>query len=214
MLLCSLAALGVLATTAAGASAATYRYDHRTLVVKGTRAPDAISLRAQPKQLVLDDGTRVVKLNRKRFDRVRVSGGRGADRLRVTGSRSLPVVLDGGRGADRVEVRGTSGDDTAIVARAPHGLRILGVTLARPTARDVLAVDALAGDDVIDASALPAGAIGFEAQGGDGDDVLLGGLGPDTLAGGAGDDVLLGGPGLDVLEGGPGANVVDQASTK
>ena len=57
-------------------------------------------------------------------------------------------------------------------------------------ANDRLTVNALAGDDVIDASGLSAGAIGLTANGGDGDDVLIGGAGNDTLTGGAGDDVL------------------------
>ncbi|HKC34231.1 MAG TPA: hypothetical protein VKC16_12295, partial [Xanthobacteraceae bacterium] len=46
------------------------------------------------------------------------------------------------------------------------------------------------------------------ANGGDGDDVLVGSHGNDTLNGGAGDDVLLGNGGIDLLDGGPGNNVV------
>jgi Ca2+-binding RTX toxin-like protein len=46
------------------------------------------------------------------------------------------------------------------------------------------------------------------ANGGDGDDVLIGGHGGSTLSGGNGDDILIGGAAGDVLDGGPGANVV------
>jgi Ca2+-binding RTX toxin-like protein len=46
------------------------------------------------------------------------------------------------------------------------------------------------------------------ANGGDGNDVLLGGAGNDTLNGEAGDDILLGGGAGNVLNGGPGDNVV------
>ena len=46
------------------------------------------------------------------------------------------------------------------------------------------------------------------ANGGDGDDVLIGSAGNDTLIGGAGDDVLIGGGGQDILDGGPGNNIV------
>ena len=46
------------------------------------------------------------------------------------------------------------------------------------------------------------------ANGGDGDDVLIGSAGNDTLTGGAGDDVLIGGGGQDILDGGPGNNIV------
>ena len=67
---------------------------------------------------------------------------------------------------------------------------------------------ALAGDDVVDASALAASAIALTVTGGDNDDVLIGGAGNDILSGNAGDDVLIGGPGIDVLDGAPGSDVV------
>src|SRR5207302_8142669 len=80
-------------------------------------------------------------------------------------------------------------------------------------ANDRLIVNGLAGDDVVEASGLAAGAIPFSADGGDGADVLIGGAGNDTLLGGAGDDVLIGGPGQDVLDGGTGNNILIQAPT-
>jgi Ca2+-binding RTX toxin-like protein len=46
------------------------------------------------------------------------------------------------------------------------------------------------------------------ANGGDGNDVLIGSAGNDTLLGGAGDDVLIGNGGQDVLDGGTGNNVI------
>ena len=46
------------------------------------------------------------------------------------------------------------------------------------------------------------------ANGGDGDDVLIGSPGNDTLSGGNGDDILIGNGGVDVLDGGPGNNVL------
>ena len=52
------------------------------------------------------------------------------------------------------------------------------------------------------------------ANGGDGDDVLIGSAGNDTLIGGAGDDVLIGGGGQDVLDGGPGNNIVIQSARR
>jgi Ca2+-binding RTX toxin-like protein len=77
-------------------------------------------------------------------------------------------------------------------------------------AQDQLAINGLAGDDAILGSGLTADAIQFQADGGDGNDVLIGGGGADKLFGGAGDDVLNGGPGQDVLDGGPGNNVLIQ----
>jgi Ca2+-binding RTX toxin-like protein len=78
------------------------------------------------------------------------------------------------------------------------------------TANDRLTINALAGDDVVEASGLVATAIALTADGGFGDDVLIGGDGNDTLLGGEDDDVLIGGLGLDILDGGPGGNVVIQ----
>ena len=71
-------------------------------------------------------------------------------------------------------------------------------------------INGLGGDDVIEASGLSG--ILLTANGGDGDDVLVGSPGNDTLLGGAGDDVLIGGGGQDVLDGGPGSNVVIQSA--
>ena len=73
---------------------------------------------------------------------------------------------------------------------------------------DRLIVTAGAGDDVVQASTLTGGAIQLTANGGDGDDILIGSPGNDTLLGGAGDDILIGSSGQDVLDGGPGNNVV------
>ena len=76
---------------------------------------------------------------------------------------------------------------------------------------DRLTVNALAGDDVVDASGLAANSALLTASGGDGDDVLLGGDGNDTLLGGAGDDVIIGGLGNDTIDGAPGDDVVIQS---
>ncbi len=134
---------------------------------------------------------------------------------------NLNLAATGGAGdgqADTVIVNGTNGDDVIQVVRrrGRHGT-VLG--LAAPVnitgaeaANDRLTINALAGDDVVEAIG-PGGRArsSLTANGGDGDDVLIGGDGNDVLLGGAGDDVLIGGPGVDVLDGGPGDNVVIQS---
>jgi Ca2+-binding RTX toxin-like protein len=85
----------------------------------------------------------------------------------------------------------------------------VNISGAEPT-NDRLVINALAGDDVVEASGLAASAIQLTADGGADDDVLIGGDGNDVLLGGDGDDVLLGGPGVDVLDGGAGDNIVIQ----
>jgi Ca2+-binding RTX toxin-like protein len=84
---------------------------------------------------------------------------------------------------------------------------VVNVTGAEAT-NDRLTVQALAGDDAVDASGLAAGTIQFTADGGDGGDVLIGSPGRDTLLGGAGDDLLIGHGGGDVLDGGTGHNTI------
>jgi len=66
----------------------------------------------------------------------------------------------------------------------------------------------LGGDDVVDASGLPSGRFTLAADGGAGNDMLIGSRGADALAGGDGDDVLIGNGGADQLDGGAGDNVV------
>jgi Ca2+-binding RTX toxin-like protein len=118
-------------------------------------------------------------------------------------------------GADTVIVQGTSDDDIALVVGDAAGTAVLGLAAqvnitGAESANDRLTVNALAGDDVVEASGLAAGAIQLTADGGGDNDILVGGDGNDTLSGGDGDDVLIGGPGQDVLDGGPGDNIVIQ----
>jgi hypothetical protein len=80
------------------------------------------------------------------------------------------------------------------------------VTITGFEATDKLVINGLGGDDVIEASGLSG--MQLVANGGDGDDVLIGGRGGNTLSGGNGDDVLIGGTVGDVLDGGPGNNTV------
>ena len=123
--------------------------------------------------------------------------------------------VPGGAGdgaADNVTVAGTNGDDVAIVSGDASGVAVFGLAArvnitGAEAANDRLTVNLLAGDDVLDASGLAAGAIQLTANGGDGNDVLIGGAGNDVLSGGAGDDVLIGGPGIDIIDGADGDDI-------
>jgi Ca2+-binding RTX toxin-like protein len=116
---------------------------------------------------------------------------------------------------DNVILNATNGDDVILLTGDAAGTSVLGlaaqvnITGAEP-ANDRVSVNALGGADVVEASGLAAGAIALTANGGAGDDVLIGGDNNDVLFGGDADDVLLGGPGIDVLDGGSGDNVVIQ----
>ncbi len=149
-------------------------------------------------------------------DTITVNDLSGTDVSRV--NLDLAGTPGGGVGdgaADTVIVNGTAGEDAITVAGDASGVAVLGLSAAvniagAEAANDRLVVNALGGDDIVDASGLSADAILLTADGGDGDDVLIGGDGNDTLTGGAGDDILIGGPGADVLDGGPGNNILIQ----
>ncbi len=159
-------------------------------------------------------------------DNVTVGDLSGTDMTEV--ATDLASSAGTGDGApDTVTATGTNGDDVVVLAGGPGEAQAIGlaalvtVTGAEP-ALDRLVVNGLAGDDVLEATGMPATAILLTLDGGDGDDILLGGDGDDTLLGGLGDDVLIGGGGNDVIDGGPGSNVeiqslgadtVDSAST-
>jgi Ca2+-binding RTX toxin-like protein len=149
-------------------------------------------------------------------DLVTVRDLSGTDVTRVNVDESNPAGSGLGDAAvDQVVVEGTNGSDVVSVEGSNGSARVSGlaalvsITGAEP-AGDTLAVNALDGDDVVEATALAANAILFTADGGNGDDILIGGAGNDVLAGGAGDDVLIGGPGLDSLDGGTGNNILLQ----
>jgi hypothetical protein len=86
------------------------------------------------------------------------------------------------------------------------GLAATVTIIGAEAANDRLVINGLGGDDVITASTLTG--IQLTADGGDGNDNLIGSPGNDTLLGGAGDDVLIGGPGADILDGGTGDNIL------
>jgi Ca2+-binding RTX toxin-like protein len=128
----------------------------------------------------------------------------------------LNLAMVGGAGdgsADTIVVNATNGDDVVTVSDSGNTVTVTGlatgVVITGFDAGDRLVINGLAGDDVVEASGLNALLL-LTANGGDGDDVLLGGPGIDSFNGDAGDDVLIGNGAVDVLNGGAGDNVVIQ----
>ncbi len=184
------------------------------LLFNGSNAGEKIDLSANGSRLRLtrDVGTITMDVNGTELVDVNALGG--ADTITVndlTGTAVTNVNIDlasppgtsNGDGlADNVIVRGTNGDDAIVLSGNADEAVVQGlaaqVSVKHLEAIDVLTVDALAGDDVIDGSALSIG----HAQ--------IGGAGNDSLTGGNGDDVLIGGPGQDVLNGAPGNDILIQ----
>jgi Ca2+-binding RTX toxin-like protein len=145
-------------------------------------------------------------------DTLTVNDLSGTDLTQVNADLAAGGGGGGDGAADTVIDNGTNGDDVVQVAGDSSGVSVQGlaartdITNAEPT--DALRVNGLAGDDVINATALSANALMLTEDGGDGNDILLGSPGDDTLLGGNGDDTLSGGGGMDTLDGGPGVDVV------
>jgi Ca2+-binding RTX toxin-like protein len=171
-------------------------------------------------------GSIVMDLNDLEAINVKALGG--ADSLTVndlSGTDVVNVVVDlaatgGGDDAqpDNVILGGTPGDDTVTVTGAGPSVQVSGLSAHVSVSggiagSDRLTINALGGNDVVDASGLAASAMLLTLDGGDGDDILIGGDGNDALLGGAGDDVLIGGPGIDTLDGGDGDDIIIQRAS-
>ena len=141
------------------------------------------------------------------------------DDLTGTGVQNVNIDLGSSTGGpdgqpDTVIVNGTAGNDVITVANNNGVVTVTGlsevVTIKNFDANDTIVINGLGGDDAITASGLTG--MQLVANGGDGNDVIVGSPGHDTLTGGNGDDVLISGGGGDVLDGGPGNNVLIQSS--
>jgi hypothetical protein len=109
-------------------------------------------------------------------DQVTVNDLSGTDVTEI----NLNLAAGGGGDAqpDSVIVQGTNGDDVALVVGDAAGASVLGLAAqvnvtGAEAANDRLTVNALAGDDVVEASGLAAAAIQLTADGGDGNDVEI-----------------------------------------
>ena len=140
----------------------------------------------------------------------------GTDVKHVNVDESNPAGSGTGDGQpDQVIVEGTAGNDQIVASGRNGAARVSGLAASvtvtgAEAANDTLAIDALDGNDRVNASGLAASAGKLAIDGGDGNDVLIGGGGDDVLAGSAGNDLLIGGPGQDSLDGGTGTNILIQ----
>jgi hypothetical protein len=114
--------------------------------------------------------------------------------------------------ADAVIINGTDGNDAIQIGAFDNGTRISAVVgtslsvdiLGAEGVNDTLTVNALGGNDVVDASGLSANLIGLTLNGGAGNDTLIGSQGDDLVNGGAGADLAQLGDGNDTFVWNPG----------
>ncbi len=124
----------------------------------------------------------------------------------VSGTDLKQVAIDLGAGdasIDTVYCYGNNANNTVNVATAGGGVSVSGlaaqVTIANSEFTDDLVLQGFAGNDKINASALTAGLIHFNAVGGKGNDTITGSAGEDLLYGGDDNDTVAGGHGDDLV---------------
>ncbi len=199
-----------------------------TMRFNGANGPERFDLSANGNRLRFFRDVGNITMDTHGVEQVDVNALGGADQVTLndltgTGVSKLNVDLAATLGgtaadtdADRIVVNGTDGRDVITAAGRNGTAGVTGlattvnVTHAAP-ANDTLDIDALDGNDVVQAFGLAASAVKLQAEGGNGNDILVGGAGDDALFGDAGDDLLIGGPGQDALDGGPGNNILIQA---
>jgi Ca2+-binding RTX toxin-like protein len=165
--------------------------------------------------IVMDtDDVEVVDVNAlSGTDALTVNDLSGTDVVAVNADLASPAGSGVGDAlADTVTVNGTNGADTIDVVGAGTSASVVGLPAqvnitAAEGANDTLAVNALAGDDHVTATTLPAGVIKLMIDGGTGNDTLLGSQGADVVRGGDGDDVVVGDNGDDLALMGAGDDV-------
>ncbi len=185
-----------------------------TLDFLGSNASESIDISANGSRVRFFRNVANVTMDLNGVERVQFSALGGADNIVVndlSGTDMQQVDIDlagtpaspGGDGqADSVILNGANVADTVTLTGNATALTVTGLpaTIAVANAdagADRLLIQTLAGNDRIDASAMPAGII-LTLDGGAGDDTVIGGNGDDVLIGGGDNDTISGGRGNDV----------------
>ncbi len=193
---------------------------HDTLVFDGAVQPDAFRLSPNGRRATLshDAGGAALPLNAIEQVNLASIGGNHAltvDDLRGTGITgvsndlaSAPGRVTPGTAAAQTIVNGTAGDDSIVASGGGAAITVHGVAatvqIVHADTNDGLSIAGLAGNDRINASGLQANAPKLAADGGTGNDTVLGGPGADRLTGGDGNDLVDGHGGADTIDLGSG----------
>jgi len=196
-----------------------------TLQFNGANIGEQIGVTANGSRVRFTRDVAAITMDLNAIEHVNFLALGGADTITVgdlsgTGVNQVNIDLGSQQGAgdgaaDNVVVNATGAADSVTVGGSTGSASITGTPAAvtilhAEAANDRLTLNGLGGDDVLNASTLPADAIALTLNGGPGADVLDGGFGNDILNGNEDDDILIGGPGADTLDGGTGNNVLIQ----
>jgi len=188
-----------------------------TLVFAGSAISEIINVGPNGGRVVLTRDVGAVLMDLNGVETLDLRPGSGLDQISVgdlsgTGVQQVRIDLAGALGVadaadDAVTASGTAGADTISLLRDGAALVVQGgaarVALLHADATDRLTVNALGGDDLVDASGFGTPLL-LTLVGGLGADTLVGSAGNDTLSGGDGNDSLLGGAGDDLFVWNPG----------
>jgi Ca2+-binding RTX toxin-like protein len=189
------------------------------LLFFGSAASENIDILANGGRVLLFRNVASVTMDLNDVESIDLRALGGADNIVVgdlSGTDAALIGLDlrgpsgGGDGeADTITVNGTNGADTFGAAGDAGGVNVFGLQAAvniffQEQANDRLTLNALGGDDVIDATSLEADGIQLTMNGGLGNDVLIGSEGNDLFNGGDGIDTALMGAGDDTFVWNPG----------
>jgi len=196
------------------------------LLFNGANVGENMEISANGGRAILSRDVGLVTMNLDNIETIDVTALGGPDTITVddlsrTDVKHVAIDLSATPGSgqgdgqvDTVVINATNADDVIAITDNNGVVTVSGlatdVTITGFEANDRIVINGLGGDDVINAFGL-GGAMQFTANGGDGNDILIGSRGSDSLIGGAGDDILVGNGGTDVLDGGTGANVVFNA---
>jgi Ca2+-binding RTX toxin-like protein len=194
-----------------------------TLLFNGNNANEAFDIAANGERVRLFRNVGNITMDLNDVETIQLNALGGTDAVTVgdlshTDTKLVAIDLAGALGSstadgafDSVAINGTNSKNTINVSQVGSQIIVTGlpatVTIDHADSTDALVINGLGGRDIIDASALAAGAIQLTIDGGAGNDRILGGAGADRLIGGDGNDFVHGNRGDDVAFLGAGNDV-------
>jgi Ca2+-binding RTX toxin-like protein len=197
--------------------------DNDLLLFNGSAANENIAVSPNGSRALLTRDIGSIAMDLNGVEAIDLNSFSGTDNLTVNnlaGTSLSQITADlaatGGETdiqADNVFINGAGSDDVITATLVSGDLHVSGFAVTVlvdgfDVTLDTVRIQAQAGEDIVDTSAVPVGGPRLLLDGGSGNDILLGSAEVDTLLGGDNDDVLIGNGGADTLDGGTGENVL------